>query len=536
MIDLRMTGLVCGPALLIGGLYELTMRDSHPANGQPAAAVASLETKDPSAAATSGEAGTGERPAGLISLRDGVYFDSQSAAPLDDPATLLCLRAATELKAQLDAGSQVLVHPPFVLGGDLTLSRLTSACRDVVLAVQKSLSTTYFDTPPTTPVTIVLLRDDASFQQHALRLDRARRTQDYGYYHRDHRRIVVNLSSGEGTLAHELTHALGHADFPEMPAWLDEGLATLHEECELSEDGLQLIGLLNWRQRQALAAHRQHELSSLRSLILEPRDETADRLTTHAHLRSLCLYLQQRNLLDSVYRKARTTWKSDPTGWNSLCIVLHDPGLRQTEQDFLRWLSSAVETADAGLDDTPASRMTSPSAGGLRQTLEDAAATVRESAGSVGTAASAAGFHGTTDQLEAGRAAVHGAAASAAAAASSAASMFTQGEVTEQLLDQAEGVRFDSARPFTREPESPSATRPGSGAVGQQPPAGRVSPVAPPVGAGNASPKAPPWQPGTRPATPPVRSPVRSSVRSAGAPTQNRARGGAAAVDFIELE
>ena len=56
-------------------------------------------------------------------------------------------------------------------------------------------------------------------------------------------------------VAHELTHALGHFDFPEMPEWFDEGLASLHEDARFSDDHLD-DGVPNWRRRYLLLACR----------------------------------------------------------------------------------------------------------------------------------------------------------------------------------------------------------------------------------------------------------------------------------------
>ncbi|MCA9114977.1 MAG: hypothetical protein KDA79_07810 [Planctomycetaceae bacterium] len=483
MIDLRMTGLVCAPALLVGGLYELTMRGERPAFPRMTASAladpAATAAAGPTAASPVDDHGTHATESRLITLRDGIMFDMSAGVSPDDPLTLLCLRAAAELKPQLDQNAPVLIHPPFVLGGDQPADALQRILRDVVLTVHHSLATMYFDEPPSTPITVVLLQDDASFQRHAVQLDHARRLRDYGYYHRGERRVVVNLGTGEGTLAHELTHALGHADFPEMPPWLDEGLASLNEESELTEDGLRLVGLPNWRQRQALAAHRQGELKSLQTLIARPRLDSGDRLTEYAHLRSFCLYLQQRNLLGSVYRKCRAVRKTDPAGWSAVCTVLQDPGLKRTEGDFLRWLADSVETDGSG----------------PLETLERPA----------GSPASPSGQQDAFSQPGTFPPALPGShLAQPAASPADPASTVDW----DRAMEEAAGVMFDSARPPGE--ENPS-----------------ISPVPPPIET-------------RQPAygTPPVSSPGSSPGRPPGGSFQPVAPPprGAAAVDFIQLD
>jgi hypothetical protein len=49
----------------------------------------------------------------------------------------------------------------------------------------------------------------------------------------------------QGTLAHELMHLALRYNYPEVPAWLDEGLAALYEVAELRGDSV--IGVPNWR-------------------------------------------------------------------------------------------------------------------------------------------------------------------------------------------------------------------------------------------------------------------------------------------------
>ncbi len=58
----------------------------------------------------------------------------------------------------------------------------------------------------------------------------------YGYYKPQLRTLALNLATGGGTLTHELTHALVDFDFPEVPAWFNEGLASLHEQCRFRSD------------------------------------------------------------------------------------------------------------------------------------------------------------------------------------------------------------------------------------------------------------------------------------------------------------
>ena len=81
----------------------------------------------------------------------------------------------------------------------------------------------------------------------------------YGYYKPQQRTLVMNISTGGGTLVHELTHALIDFDFPLVPDWFNEGLASLHEACHILPDESRIEGLTNWRLpglQQAVAERR----------------------------------------------------------------------------------------------------------------------------------------------------------------------------------------------------------------------------------------------------------------------------------------
>lgn len=210
---------------------------------------------------------------------------------------------------------------PFLVTGNLPEARLTAAVNDVIQPTAQALTIGYFDQPPTEPIVIVLLADDETYRQMVTDWGHHRHAEYAGLYSREDRRIVLNLSTGEGTLAHELTHALAHADFPEMPEWFDEGLASLHEECQFSDDSLRLIGLANWRDRQLAEAYASDSVPSLADLVRQPFGGQTRLAVRYALARNTCLYLQQQQLLGAYYRKCRARIIEDPTGgWTLLEI------------------------------------------------------------------------------------------------------------------------------------------------------------------------------------------------------------------------
>ena len=278
------------------------------------------------------------RLTGSTVIRDEVAADPQHQ-------TAACQVLANDLRRRLPETWNVVVHEPFVLGGDCAANRLSDSYRQTILPTARALSIQYFDHPPTWPVTILLCSSDDSFRECQRRLDERERSEYSGIYSRTEHRVVINVATGDGTLAHELTHALAHADFPSLPEWLDEGLASLHEECEFSADGLRLIGLDNWRRNALREALQREQLRPVTDLATE-RFATSDRAAIdYAHARYFCLFLQQRRVLEPFYRKCRSRPETDPTGVLSLCELFQTRRPGEIDEQFLTWLNAPAVTA-----------------------------------------------------------------------------------------------------------------------------------------------------------------------------------------------
>jgi peptidoglycan hydrolase-like protein with peptidoglycan-binding domain len=110
--------------------------------------------------------------------------------------------------------------------------------------------------------------------------------------------MATSGRAGYGTLLHEMIHALIAADFPNAPAWLNEGLASLYERTQWSNS--QLHALPNWR----MDGLRESNMPSLADLV-----QQASEIGLHSHeiaaIRLLFLYLDQQNLMDDLYLLAK---------------------------------------------------------------------------------------------------------------------------------------------------------------------------------------------------------------------------------------
>jgi hypothetical protein len=261
-----------------------------------------------------------------------------------DVLTEACRVAAAELRSRLPSEYNCLIRTPFVLAGDFSESELDDLDRRAVRPVAEALWRTYFDRRPDQPITIVALRNEDSYRVAARNLDAYEPSAYAGYTQRGERRIVFNAATGAGTLSHELCHVLALFDFPDMPEWFDEGLASLHEETQFSADGLTLTGVPNWRCRLLARALDTPTFPAPTDLIRSHSFRGEGEGLNYAAMRGFCLYLQERGLLTHYYRKFRLAVGDDPSGLHTLSELLGVDSVETIDRDFRTWMSTAADT------------------------------------------------------------------------------------------------------------------------------------------------------------------------------------------------
>lgn len=322
---LRSLILIVGPMLLIAGSYCLTIGREQPQRSSPDSSTESaVDHFDIETLQAGAEAGLA--PAGR----------PRTSQPLASLA-LKCDERARQLRGKLLSTDRIIVRPPFLIAGDCTEAVLDRIYHQTILPTSRALRLAFFDKDPDEPVSILLFSSDHTYRDASVKFDRRSSAHFYGYYVRPERRILLNISTGEGTLAHELTHALAHFDFPEMPEWFDEGFASLFEEASFTEDELLLVGSSNWRLNHLLHAVKNRKLRSLEELITGRKVRSEHQAVDYAQARYFCLYLQNRGLLPFFYRRFRLNADSDPAGLKTLCEVFNTSSLDQIDRDFRQW-------------------------------------------------------------------------------------------------------------------------------------------------------------------------------------------------------
>ena len=215
---------------------------------------------------------------------------------------------ATQVRAQLEPEHRVIVRGPLVLAGNLSEQELDRWYRDTIAPAMDALARDYFQVPPEHPVTILLFSDEATYREYARRLFHENQVSIYGYYQPTNRTVVINLSAGSGTLVHELTHALVDFDFPSVPIWFNEGLASLHEHCDLqlTPTGPEIVPLVNWRLDILQNALAEGRLQPTWELMQSERLRGREEAILYAHARYFCFFLYEKGVLQDFYQELRS--------------------------------------------------------------------------------------------------------------------------------------------------------------------------------------------------------------------------------------
>ena len=161
---------------------------------------------------------------------------------------------------------------------------------------------------------MLLFRGEESYNRYSAAAFGDSNVSIYGYYKPSARTLLVNTATGTGTLLHELTHALTAFEMPDAPDWFNEGLASLHEQCQFRSDdrGPWIEGLANRRLAGLQNVIRQQRLRPLADL-MEQDDFRGARIgTNYAQARYFCLYLQRQGKLEEFFRELAEHRDADP--------------------------------------------------------------------------------------------------------------------------------------------------------------------------------------------------------------------------------
>jgi hypothetical protein len=232
-------------------------------------------------------------------------------------------RHVEQLKKKLPSmGFTVIIQRPFVVIGDESPAAVKEHSDGTVKWAVDKLKQDFFTQDPKEILDIWLFQDAASYEKNALTLFGEKPTTPYGYYSSAHKALVMNISTGGGTLVHEIVHPFIESNFPSCPPWFNEGLGSLYEQS--GEVNGHIHGYTNWRLPGLQAAIKARKVPSFKTLtgLDENGFYNDDKGTNYGQARYLCYYLQQKGLLIKFYREFYAHRKEDPTGYQTLQKVL----------------------------------------------------------------------------------------------------------------------------------------------------------------------------------------------------------------------
>lgn len=246
-----------------------------------------------------------------------------------------------ELKQRLPHdGFSIVIQKPFVVIGDEPLETVKVRAEKTVKWAVDHLRREYFTRDPVAILDIWLFRDANSYEEYTEQLTKRKPTTPYGFYSSANKALFMNISTGGGTLVHEIVHPFMESNFPGCPSWFNEGLASLYEQS--SERNGRIIGLTNWRLKGLQSAIRKETVPPFSTLCRTTTSEfyNQDKGTNYSQARYLCYYLQERGLLQKFYNAFRKNVAEDPSGLKTLKLILQEEDL----DDFqLRWQESVMK-------------------------------------------------------------------------------------------------------------------------------------------------------------------------------------------------
>lgn len=148
----------------------------------------------------------------------------------------------------------------------------------------------------------------------------------------------MNIATGGGTLCHEIVHAYVASNFPDCPAWFNEGLGSLYEQS--GTRGERVVGLTNWRLAGLKKEIQAGNLPSFESLLSTTTYQFYNMAkgNNYAQARYLCYYLQEKGLLVKFYDAFIRNTKKDPSGYETLKKTLKESDMADFKKRWEKWV------------------------------------------------------------------------------------------------------------------------------------------------------------------------------------------------------
>jgi hypothetical protein len=235
-------------------------------------------------------------------------------------------------------GFSIVVEPPFIVIGDESPQTVARRSKATVRWAVDLLKRDFFAKDPPEILEIWLFKNRKSYVSNAEKIFKDKPTTPFGYYSPSHKALIMNISTGGGTLVHEIVHPYMAANFPDCPTWFNEGMGSLFEQCR-EQDG-HIVGLVNWRWKGLRKAIKTADTVTIKDLLHTTSDEFyGTRSGLHyAQARYLLLYLQEQGLLRKYYKSFLAHSKRDPSGFQTLQSTLGRKDMREFQKEWEAWV------------------------------------------------------------------------------------------------------------------------------------------------------------------------------------------------------
>ena len=245
------------------------------------------------------------------------------------------------LRPSVPQGFTIVVQPPFVVIGDERAEVVGRRADKTVKWFSDQMRALYFKNDPPAIYDVWLFRDNKSYRKYAKKLFNDEPDTPYGYFSKADGALVMNIGTGGGTLCHEMVHAFMPSNFPVCPAWFNEGLGSLYEQCG-ERRGI-VVGRTNWRLAGLKKEIRAGTLPSFKDLLTSTSNGfyTSSKGNNYAQARYLLYYLQEKGLLGKYYTAFVENAGKDPAGYDTLKKVLAlrtDQDMKAFQKRWERWI------------------------------------------------------------------------------------------------------------------------------------------------------------------------------------------------------
>lgn len=243
------------------------------------------------------------------------------------------------LKKKIPNGSfTAILQRPFVVIGDESPAMVRRRSIRTIKWAADKLKQDYFRKDPADIIDIWLFKDKKNYKKYAWEIFGDAPDTPFGYYSHEHKALIMNIGTGGGTLVHEIVHPFVSSNFPECPAWFNEGLASLYEQCR--EKNGRIYGLTNWRLAGLQKDIRAKKMRSFKWLTHTSESEFYghDNGDKYAQARYLCYYLQEKGLLVKFYHEFYANREKDPTGFESLKKVLGEKDMAAFQKKWEKFV------------------------------------------------------------------------------------------------------------------------------------------------------------------------------------------------------